>query len=69
MEVDIAGNPGVQGLVQISRNAIDRVTELEAENVRLRRKVNALLDAISEHTSKAASRRIVREIREVGGDG
>ena len=29
--------PGVQGLIQLGRNAIDRVAELESENARLKR--------------------------------
>jgi len=65
--------PGVQGLIQLGRNAIDRGAELESENARLKRKVNALLDAIGEHASKAAGRRIIAamkaELKESGDAG
>ena len=31
----VADNPGIQGLAQLGRNAIERVTELEADNAEL----------------------------------
>ena len=46
-----------------------RVDDLNAEIFRLKRKVNALLDGIREHTSKAAERRIMASMWAAIGDG
>ena len=37
-------NPGVQGLAQLGRNAIERVSELEAEVFRLRESLAAIVN-------------------------
>lgn len=42
---------------------LQQVGEREAEIERLKRKINALLDAIGEHASKAAGRRIIAAMK------
>jgi hypothetical protein len=39
-------DPGVSGLAQLGRNAIERVGELERENAELRAALKALLSAL-----------------------